>query len=129
MQLEVNPEKPLPFVSPGPTSIGKSSSREFEFLEQAEQASPPWSIRPTAALTARIKSYELAFRMQMAVPEAISFKEESEETKAPLRARQEDHRSHSAKSAWRRAGSPNAACVSCRCITAARATRGTRTRI
>ena len=33
------------------------------------------------ALAARIKSYELAFRMQMAVPEAISFKEEIEETK------------------------------------------------
>ena len=37
------------------------------------------------ALTARIKSYELAFRMQMAVPEAISFKEETRRNEAALR--------------------------------------------
>ena len=34
-----------------------------------------------AALRARIKSYELAFRMQMSVPEALEFKQENEETK------------------------------------------------
>ena len=32
-------------------------------------------------MRARIKSYELAFRMQMAVPEVFRFQEENEETR------------------------------------------------
>jgi hypothetical protein len=78
--LEVNPDKPLPFVSPGPDVYREEQEREFALLKRLNNLSAI-EYPNDSALKARIKSYELAFRMQMAVPEAISFKEESEETK------------------------------------------------
>lgn len=80
VHLEVNPEKPLPFVSPGGDIFRQEQKREFEFINKLNSmAAVEYPTDP--ALRARIKSYELAFRMQMAVPETIQFKEESEETK------------------------------------------------
>jgi hypothetical protein len=78
--LEVNPDKPLPFVSPGPDVYREEQEREFAFLKKLNNLSAI-EYPNDMALKARIKSYELAFRMQMAVPDAITFKEESEETK------------------------------------------------
>jgi hypothetical protein len=78
--LEADPENPLPFVSPGPDVHPEEQRREFEFLHRLNRLSAV-EYPNDAALRARIKSYELAFRMQMAVPEAIRFQEESEETK------------------------------------------------
>jgi hypothetical protein len=78
--LEVNPDKPLPFVSPGPDVYREEQEREFALLKKLNSLSAI-EYPNDSALKARIKSYELAFRMQMAVPEAIQFKEESEETK------------------------------------------------
>jgi hypothetical protein len=78
--LTADPEKPLPFVSPGPDVYQEEQKREFEFLNKLNRISAV-EYPNDSALAARIKSYELAFRMQMAVPEAISFKEESSETK------------------------------------------------
>jgi hypothetical protein len=79
VHLEVDPDRPLPFVSPGPGVYREEQKREFDFLSKLNGlAAVEYPSDP--ALRARIKSYELAFRMQMAVPEAISFKEESAET-------------------------------------------------
>jgi hypothetical protein len=78
--LEVDPDRPLPFVSPGPDVYQEEQKREFEFLNKLNRISAV-EYPADRALAARIKSYELAFRMQMAVPEAISFKDELEETK------------------------------------------------
>ncbi|MGH9628630.1 MAG: DUF1501 domain-containing protein [Bryobacteraceae bacterium] len=78
--LEVDPDKPLPFVSPGNDIYKEEQRREFEFVNRLNSLAAV-EYPSDAALRARIKSYELAFRMQMAVPEAIRFKEESEETK------------------------------------------------
>ncbi|MCC6585385.1 MAG: DUF1501 domain-containing protein [Bryobacterales bacterium] len=78
--LEVNPDNPLPFVSPGPDVYKEEQQREFAFLNKLNNISAV-EYPNDPALKARIKSYELAFRMQMAVPEAISFKEELEETR------------------------------------------------
>lgn len=80
VQLEVNPDKPLPFVAPGPDMYREEQKREFAFLRKLDELTAV-EYPADDALRARIKSYELAFRMQMAVPEVISFKEESEETK------------------------------------------------
>jgi hypothetical protein len=79
VHLEVNPDRPLPFVSPGADVYREEQRREFEFLKKLNGLAAV-EYPADAALRARIKSYELAFRMQMAVPEAISFKEEPEET-------------------------------------------------
>jgi hypothetical protein len=79
--LEVDPDRPLPFVSPGPDVYQEEQQREFAFLRKLNNLSAV-EYPNDAALRARIKSYELAFRMQMAVPDAISFKEENDETKS-----------------------------------------------
>ncbi len=78
--LEADPDRPLPFVSPGPDVYEEEQRREFEFLNKLNNASAV-EYPADPALRARIKSYELAFRMQMAVPDAIRFRDESEETK------------------------------------------------
>jgi hypothetical protein len=77
--LETNPDNPLPFVSPGSEVTSAEQKREFEFLRKLNNLSAV-EYPTDSALSARIKSYELAFRMQMAVPEAIRFKEELPET-------------------------------------------------
>ncbi|MEO7650187.1 MAG: DUF1501 domain-containing protein, partial [Bryobacteraceae bacterium] len=78
--LQVDPENPLPFVSPGPDVSNEEQRREFAFLSKLNNHAAV-EYPTDAAFRARIKSYELAFRMQMAVPEAIRFKDEIEETK------------------------------------------------
>lgn len=78
--MQADPDRPLPFVSPGPDVYREEQKREFELLGKLNRVSAV-EYPADSALAARIKSYELAFRMQMAVPEAISFKEEPEETR------------------------------------------------
>lgn len=80
VHLAVNPDHPLPFVSPGSDVFRQEQQREFEFVNKLNSLAAV-EYPADAALRARIKSYELAYRMQMAVPEAMQFKEESEETK------------------------------------------------
>jgi hypothetical protein len=80
VQLDVKPERPLPFVSPGPDIYREEQRREFAFLEKLNSFTAV-EYPADSQLRARIKSYELAFRMQTAVPDVISFKQESEETK------------------------------------------------
>ena len=58
----------------------QEQKREFEFLRKLNNMSSV-EYPDDPALRARIKSYELAFRMQMSVPEALEFKQENEETK------------------------------------------------
>ena len=77
--IEVDPENPLPFASPGPDVYQTEQKREFEFLKKLNRlAGVEYPDDPK--MRARIKSYELAFRMQTAVPDAMRLAEESEET-------------------------------------------------
>ena len=80
VKIEVDPDNPLPFASPGPDMYRQEQESEFELLKRLNKMSGV-EYPDDPALRARIKSYELAFRMQMSVPEAIQFSEESEETK------------------------------------------------
>jgi hypothetical protein len=77
--MTADPDKPLPFVSPGPDVYQEEQKREFDFLNKMNRISAV-EYPNDRALAARIKSYELAFRMQMAVPDAMRFKDESKET-------------------------------------------------
>src|SRR5260370_22641410 len=88
VQLEINPDDPLPFASPGKDIYQQEQEHEFAFLKRLNGLSAV-EYPGDAALKARIKSYELAFRMQMAVPEAVSFKDENEETKRMYRLGQQ----------------------------------------
>lgn len=79
--LRVDPNGPLDFGSP--ERAVSASAREIgagliEELGHIRAASAPRD----AALAARVASYELAFRMQRSVPEAVDFRQESDETKA-----------------------------------------------
>jgi len=80
VKLEVDPKNPLPFSTPGPGMYREEQLKEFELLGRLNRLSAV-EYPSDPALKARIKSYELAYRMQMAAPEAIEYKAESEETK------------------------------------------------
>lgn len=77
--LSVDPKNPLPFAEAPGVSAAEQKGK-FGLLrrlhEQAAQAAPA-----DLQLRARLKSYELAFRMQTAVPEALRFSAESEATR------------------------------------------------
>ena len=78
--IDVDPENPLPFASPGPDVFRREQQREFELLQKLNNISRV-EYPDDPALRARIKSYELAFRMQMSVPEALEFSQENTETR------------------------------------------------
>src|SRR5439155_20362143 len=74
--LSVDPKTPLPFASPGVDVYREEQRREFELLGRLNRlAAVEYPHDP--AMQARIKSYELAFRMQMAVPEVVDLERET----------------------------------------------------
>jgi hypothetical protein len=78
--LRIDPNDPLDFstperkFSPAARSVGIDLSRRLNAIRK--DRSPE-----DRALSARIDSYELAYRMQMSVPEIIDFTQETAETK------------------------------------------------
>ncbi len=79
--LSVDPAHPLPFASPGP-GVGDEQQRgKFGLLDRLNKLSA-LAYPDDPALRARIKAYELAFRMQASVPEVIKFSDETPSTQA-----------------------------------------------
>ena len=74
VRLAVDPVNPLPFGKPAMPR--EEQEREFKLLAEFNRMAAS-SYPDDAAMRARIKSYELAFRMQTAVPEVMKFSEES----------------------------------------------------
>src|SRR5690242_17943216 len=75
VSLSVDPKAPLPFATPGPGVYREEQAAEFELLHRLNSfAAVEYPNDP--ALRARIKSYELAFRMQAAIPEVMKLEEE-----------------------------------------------------
>jgi hypothetical protein len=75
VQLAVDPKSPLPFAAPGSDVYQEEQQAEFALLSRLGRLSSV--LYPEdPALRARIKSYELAFRMQTAVPEVLRFESE-----------------------------------------------------
>ena len=81
VQLSVDPNAPLPFASPGPGVYRQEQAAQFELLHQLNNYSAV-EYPVDAALRARIRSYELAFRMQAAIPEVMKFDEEDAATQS-----------------------------------------------
>jgi len=79
VQLAVNSANPLPFVKPVRGVYRQEQKAQFELLNRLNRISEA-KYPDDPELTARIKSYELAFRMQMSVPELVDFKSETKET-------------------------------------------------
>lgn len=80
IRMNVDPKNPLPFATPGTDRYVEEQQAEFDLVGRLNRLS---GIRypddPT--LRARIRSYELAFRMQAAVPEVMQLDEENEGTR------------------------------------------------
>jgi len=81
VRLDPNPQQPLPFISPAGNSLTRDEQAEaFSLLGRLNRlAGIEYPEDPQ--LRARIKSYELAFMMQSAVPETARLDQEPEETR------------------------------------------------
>lgn len=79
--LSLDPQHPLPYAQPDGSVYREEQQAQFELLGQLNGLSAV-EYPHDETLRARIKSYELAFRMQRALPEAIGFAGESKETLA-----------------------------------------------
>jgi hypothetical protein len=78
--LAVDPTNPLPFGTPGATVAREERARQLDLLRDLNGlASVEYPADPV--MRARIKSYELAARMQVAVPEVMDLRSETEATR------------------------------------------------
>jgi Protein of unknown function (DUF1501) len=78
VQLSTDPKNSLPFAGPGPDVYLEEQAGEFGLLGRLNRlAGIEYPDDP--ALQARIKSYELAFHMQTAVPDVVDCNAETEE--------------------------------------------------
>jgi hypothetical protein len=96
VRLEIDPVKPLPFAAPGPSMLREEQAAQFQLLHELH-AIARRSDPQDAALRARMRSYELAFRMQSAVPEVVRFDSESAATRSLYGLDQDPTRDFGAK--------------------------------
>ena len=80
VRLKIDPKNPLDFAKPEGNLPRDVQRLEFDLVNRLNRIAGR-RYPGDAALEARIKSYELAFRMQTAVPGVINFEAESEATK------------------------------------------------
>ena len=78
--LKVDPNNPLPFAKAEGKMTSREQRLEFDLVNRLNRLTAK-QFPNDSALEARIKSYELAYRMQTAVPEVLSTAGESEATK------------------------------------------------
>lgn len=77
--LKLNPKNPLAFGARQSGQSLQQQSDEFDFVNQLNQMTQE-AFPHDDKLQARIRSYELAFRMQAAVPEAVDLSSETKQT-------------------------------------------------
>jgi hypothetical protein len=78
--LRIDPKSPLDYGTPEKALSKKEQEIGFGLVNRLDRMKAV-EYPDDAALTARIKAYELAFRMQTSVPEALKFDDESAATK------------------------------------------------
>lgn len=79
--LKVDPKNPLPFSRPELDLSRGEQEIEFDLINKLNRLSSERNPGD-AELDARIKSYQLAFRMQTAVPRVIRFDQETAQTQS-----------------------------------------------
>jgi hypothetical protein len=77
--ISVDPENPLPFASPPKGVSRRQQQREVELLGRLNRLSA-LEYPDDAEMQARIQSYELAFRMQRALPQVLRVEQETAAT-------------------------------------------------
>lgn len=81
VRLNVDLKNPLPFGTPGSKIFVRERRQQLDLLNRLNQQTG-LQYPDDPALQARIKSYELAFRMQMAVPEVMQLNQETKATES-----------------------------------------------
>ena len=77
--MKLDPKNPLAFGTRRGGQTARQQANEFDLVAKLNRLTA--GERPEdARLAARIKSYELAFRMQSAVPEAVALSQETADT-------------------------------------------------
>lgn len=79
--LDLDPKNPLPFGRRVDGQSADAQRHEYELIRDLNELSAV-EYPADSSLRARIKAYELAFRMQTAVPEALDFGPETPATRA-----------------------------------------------
>ncbi len=79
VRVALDPKEPLPFGTPGANVTRDARRHQLGLLEELNTLAGV-EYPDDAALRARIKSYELAFRMQMSVPEVVQLESETKAT-------------------------------------------------
>jgi hypothetical protein len=77
--VEVDPQRAVPYPPHGPAQYRETQQAEFELVGRLNRLTA-LEYPSDPALHARIKAYELAFRMQSAFPEIVKLENESKET-------------------------------------------------
>lgn len=78
--LRIDPSNPLEYGKPELGRLPDEQRLGFELVNRLNKLRAV-EYPDDPALTARIKAYELAFRMQSSIPEVLNFANETEETK------------------------------------------------
>ena len=81
IRLKLDPKNPLPFSHPGEDVDAREQFNEFQLINRLNELSAV-EYPDDEKLRARIRAYELAYRMQTAVPQTLDF---GAETAATLR--------------------------------------------
>jgi hypothetical protein len=81
VELSLDPKAPLPFGVRAPGVSAEEQAGEFALVHRMNQLAA-LEYPEDDQLRARIKAYELAFRMQRSVPEALDLERETRETQA-----------------------------------------------
>lgn len=79
VELSLDPNNPLPFGNRGANVTEKEQQKLFEFTNQLNRLNAV-EYPDDEQVRARIKSYELAFRMQKAAPEVLDLEKETADT-------------------------------------------------
>jgi hypothetical protein len=79
VNLAIDPANPLPFGKRRADVLPEEQANEFEYVRRVNELAAV-EYPDDHELSARIRSYELAYRMQAAVPEAVDFADETTET-------------------------------------------------
>jgi hypothetical protein len=81
VRLATDPKEPLPFLKPPDTMTPEEQAENFSLLGRLNRLAGV-DYPDDKNLRARIKSYELAFQMQTAVPETLQLERETAATRA-----------------------------------------------
>ena len=80
VNLKVDPKNPLDFASPAIAIGTREQAEQFRLVDRLNRIA--FEDHPgDAMLQARLRNYELAYRMQRAVPDLLRVEEESEVTR------------------------------------------------